>query len=105
MGQIERLLVAETDYIAAQDFRKLAEHSVKLYEENLGLYRTAGEDIPDEALRALDSARLEYQQLNRVCLRHAARRLDAAKRAEGEESEMESAVIMFDISHPVTAAA
>lgn len=105
MGHIERLLVAENDYATAKDFRAVAEQVVKLRTTAVELYTAVDQSVPDEARTALEAAQLEYKQLNRICLRHAARQLDVSLRAEGQDSEMESAVIMFDISNPVGAAA
>jgi hypothetical protein len=104
-GHIERLLLADTDYQAALGFRDVAEEVVKLREQALELYTSVGSEPPAMVSKALAAAQREYKQLNRICLRHAARRLDASMRAEGKESEMESAVILFDITHPVAAAA
>lgn len=103
-GHVERLLLAEKDYQAALGFRAVAEESVKLRERAVELYATVESEVPAAAQRALELARLEYKQLNRVCLRLAARRLDASLRAEGKESDMESATILFDIANPVLAA-
>lgn len=100
-GHTERLLLADMDYQAAQAFRAVSEEAVKLRERALEMYTDAGSEPPEQAVRALAKARLEYKQLNRICLRHAARRLDASLHAEGRESEMESAVMLFDITHPV----
>jgi len=104
-GQTERLLLADMDYQAAQAFRAVAEEAVKLRERAVELYRAAEGEVPAEAQHALSRVTLEYKRLNRICLRHAARRLDASLRAEGQESEMESAVILFDIQNPIVAAA
>ncbi len=104
-GHIERLLLAEVDYQAAQSFRAIAEEAVKLREAEAEAYTLAGEGLPERVQSALSRVRLECKQLNRICLRHAARRLDLAMHAEGRESEMESAVILFDIRNPVVAAA
>lgn len=102
-GHVERLLLAERDYQAAISFRAVAEEAVKLRERAVELYEAVESDVPAEAHSALQTAQLEYKQLNRVCLRHAARRLDAALRAEGTDSDMESATILFDIANPVAA--
>jgi hypothetical protein len=102
-GHIERLLLADLDYQAALEFRAVAEEAVKLRERAVELHVAVGSMAPTKATRALARAQQEYKQLNRICLRHAARRLDASLRAEGTASEMESAVILFDITHPVAA--
>lgn len=100
-GHIERLLLADADHLAALEFRAVSEEAVKLRERAVELHTAVGGEAPLAAQRALAAARLEYKQLNRICLRHAARRLDASMRAEGKDSEMESAVMLFDITHPV----
>lgn len=100
-GHIQRLLLAESDFEAAQEFRSVAEEALKLYAAALEPYNESGETPPAPMFRAWAKARREVKELNRICLRHAARKLDAAYRAEGEESEWESRVIQFDISHPV----
>lgn len=105
MGQNERLLLAETDYQVAQQFRAVAEEVVKLWERAAELYTAVEDATPASTQASLDTARLELKQLNRVCLRHAARRLDAAMQSEGQDSEMESAVIHFEMTHPLTSAA
>ena len=102
-GHIERLLLAGLDYQAALAFRAVAEESVKLRERAVELHTAVGTVAPAKAVSALARAQQEYKQLNRICLRHAARRLDASLHAEGKVSEMESAVILFDITHPVAA--
>lgn len=104
-GHVERMLLAEHDRQAAQSYRAIAEEVVKMREKAVELHTAVDAHVPEEAQQALESARLELRQFNRICLRHAARRLDASLRAEGHQSEMESAVIFFDITHPVALAA
>lgn len=103
-GYTERLLLAELDYQAAQSFRAVAEEALKQREGAADLYRATGDHVPPATQAALTRVALEYKRLNRICLRHAARRLDASLHAEGQESEMESLVILFDIQNPIVAA-
>lgn len=105
MGHVERLLLADTDYQAALGFRDVAEEVVKLREQQRELYTAVGSEVPLVVSKAVADAQREYKLLNRICLRHAARVLDASLHAEGKMSEMESAVILFDITHPVVEAA
>jgi hypothetical protein len=100
-GHIQRLLLAESDFDAAQAFRAVAEEALKLYAEALESDPATGIDRTSPAYRAWAKCKRELKELNRVCLRHTARRLDAAMRADGKESEMESQVMLFDITHPV----
>ena len=100
-GHIQRLLLAESDFDAAQSFRAVAEEAVKLYAVGIEPATDQGIFPPSPAYRTWATAKRELKELNRVCLRHAARRLDAACRADGAPSEMESAVMLFDITHPV----
>lgn len=105
MGHTERMLMADNDPQAALEFRAVAEAEMDLRQRAVELYEVVGDPVPDRAREMLAKATLELKQLNRVVLRHAARRMDNAKRAEGVDSEMESAVIMFDIENPVALAA
>lgn len=100
-GHVERLLLAEMDYQAAQEFRAVAEQAVKLRERAVELHEVTEGQVPLAARQALSRVTLEYKRLNRICLRHAARRLDDSMRAEGMDSEMESYVILFDIQNPI----
>ena len=77
-GHIQRLLLAESDFDAAQSFRAVAEEALKLYAVGLEPATDQGIFTPSPAYRAWATAKRELKELNRVCLRHAARRLDAA---------------------------
>lgn len=103
-GHVERLLLADLDYEAARAFRSIAEELVRLRERAVELYTAVDSEPPAAAVMALQSARFECKQLDRVCLRHAARELDTALRSEGLDSDMESATILWDISNPLLAA-
>lgn len=105
MGHLERMLLADTDPQAALEFRAVAEEEMNLRQRAVELYEAVGDPVPDRARETLAKATLELKELNRVVLLHAARRLDAAKRSEGVDSEMESAVMMFDIENPLALAA
>jgi len=100
-GHTERLLIADTDYQAAQEFRTVAEAKVRLRQQTADLYIATDSPLPAHVSMALQRAKRECTELNRICLRHAARRLDASLHAEGKPSEMESAVMLFDITRPV----
>lgn len=104
-GHSERMLLANMDYEAALSFRAVAQESVKLHERAVELHEAVGDAVPPHAQRLLETARFELKELNRVCLRHAACVLDSALHAEGQDSEWESAVILFDIQNPVVLAA
>jgi 3-oxoacyl-[acyl-carrier-protein] synthase III len=104
MGHTERLLLADTDPQAALEFRSQAEEELRLRERTFELYEVVGDPVPERELHAMAQARIQVKELNRVVLHHAARRVDAAKRAQGLESEMESAVMLFDIENPVVLA-
>lgn len=96
--------MAELDYPTARQYREKAEENLKLRKRLVDLYAQARPEVPSDARRALATAKLEYKHLNRICLRHAARRLDASLRAEGRESEMESAVMFWDVTNPLAEA-
>jgi len=100
-GHEQRLLLAELDYEAAQNFRAVAEELLNLHAVAMEPYNVSGETPPSAIHNSWAIAKRELKELNRVVLRHAARRLDASYRAQGQESEMESAVMQFDITHPV----
>lgn len=105
MGHIERMLLADNDPQAALEFRAVAEEEMNLRQRAVELYEAVGDDVPEHARAALVKATFEVKELTRVCLRHAARRLDMALHAEGKPSELESAVMIFDITNPVVLAA
>lgn len=96
-----QLLAAETDYPTARRLRDAAH--AELQRITYEAQNVHGTDSPaaEGLVRDLQGARLDFQLLNRVCLRHAARRLDAVRRAGGKASELESAVILWDIAHPL----
>lgn len=100
-GHSERLLQADADSTAARTYRAYAESDVRLAEDVIDELRSRRGEVPDEALLALENARREYQELNRICLRHAARQVDDVERAGGRHSDLESAVIVYDIKNPV----
>ena len=101
-GHIERLLLAESDFEAAQGFRAVAEKVVTLYQVELDLQSaTGGYTSGRDAYPAWAIAKRQLKELDRVCLRHAARRLDSAQRAAGVQSEMESETMFYDITHPI----
>ena len=65
------------------------------------VWLTGGGAVPNEALLALKTARREYKELNRICLRHAAKQVDDAEKASGRTSDFESAVIVYDVRNPI----
>lgn len=96
----EQLLLAGKDFEIAKQFRSVAEAKLKLRQEAADLYVVTDMPVPPYTGEALSRAKREFTELNRICLRHAARLLDISHRAEGRESDMESAVMLFDIRTP-----
>jgi hypothetical protein len=97
----ERMLLAEYDVEAARSFRGVAEEVLKIQERAVELYAAIEDAVPDHVQRARDKAEFEYKQLCRLCLQHSARIYDEAHRAEGRFTDMESAVMLFNITKPV----
>jgi hypothetical protein len=100
----EQLLLAGKDFDIAKQFRSVAEAKLKLRQEATDLYLVTDMPVPLYTSEALSRARREFTELNRICLRHAARLQDVSHRVEGRESDMESAVMLFDIRTPAAGA-
>jgi len=95
------LLQADADQKVAVAYREAAKCVVTACERMVEMYVEAQNDVPPHVTEDLATAKLEFNQLNRICLHHAARKLDASIRSGGANSDNESAVILFDAQHPL----
>lgn len=93
MGHVERLLLADANPDAALELRAIAEDESALLRREIALYVAVGTMVPERLVEAEQAAARGAEELSRVCLRHAARRLDDAMDAAGEPREMEAAVL------------
>jgi len=101
-GHAERVLLADVNYAEAQRYREVAEALVKVRQSEVDECLAEMAEVSPEALEKLSEAIREYKELNRVCLRHAAKTLDAQLRAEGRTSDVESPAILFDVTNPIS---
>ena len=100
-----RLLFADADYASARAFREDADELLRIHTRLIELYIEVEGVPPQQAIDDFFVSRFQAAQLTRICLRHAARRLDTSLRLRGIESDWESQVIQFDIDRPVVLAA
>ena len=96
----DRLLLADSDPQAALEYRATAEEVMETQRRIFEAHMAEGVPITPEIAGPYVTARRELGQLNRICLRHAAVRLDDARRSNGEESDLESTVIHYDLNNP-----
>lgn len=93
MEDAERLLLAGANPDAALELRSMAEDKCALVRREIALYVAVGAMVPERLIEDEEAATREAQELSRVCLRHAARRLDDVMHAAGEPSRMEARVL------------
>lgn len=99
-GHAERVLLADADYAEAKRYREVAKALVESRQRVADEYLAEKVEVPQEALERLSRAKREFKELNQICLRHAAKTLDAQLRATGRTSDTESAAIFYDIANP-----
>lgn len=101
-GHAERLLLADGSAEEAKRYREVAEAVVELRQRALDESFDGVAEVRQDALEKLSEARREFKELNRICLRHAAKTLDAQRRASGQTSDVESEAIFYDITNPIS---
>lgn len=97
----ERLLLAESDAQEAFDYRAAIDEFLDAYRRLAEAHHAVGEELPGDSVKAIVSAERELKRVNRICMHHAARMGDRDSLALGRKTDVESAVIHFDLANPL----
>lgn len=94
--------MADGDAEEATRYREVAEAVVELRQRAVDECFDGAAEVRQDAFEKLSEARRELKELNRICLRHSAKTLDAQRRAAGQTSDIESEAIFYDITNPIS---